>query len=157
MCRCDIQPWCSIKQLLGVCFWYCTEPISVLGKHQRMMYNGHKRVHAVKLQTVVAPKGLIANLFWQVGKLLFHYLVSFCLFSCRLVSCRLVLSFLVLFCFYWFWFVFLDLKIYLHKSLDIHGTSANRVTSFSLHVTNFFNWAGLWRYIMEIEGKTIYI
>ena len=32
-------------------------------KHnQRVMYNGHKRVHSVKFQSVVAPNGLIANL-----------------------------------------------------------------------------------------------
>lgn len=30
--------------------------------HQRLMYNGHKRVHAIKFQSVVVPNGLIANL-----------------------------------------------------------------------------------------------
>ena len=30
--------------------------------NQRVMYNGHKRVHAIKFQSVVIPNGLIANL-----------------------------------------------------------------------------------------------
>ena len=32
------------------------------GHNQRVMYNGHKRVHSVKFQSVVIPNGLIANL-----------------------------------------------------------------------------------------------
>ena len=31
-------------------------------KNQRVMYNGHKRVHAIKVQSVVTPNGLVANL-----------------------------------------------------------------------------------------------
>ena len=34
--------------------------------HQRVLYNGHKKVHALKFQSVVAPNGLIANLFGPV-------------------------------------------------------------------------------------------
>ena len=30
--------------------------------NQRVMYNGHKRVHAIKFQSIVLPNGLIANL-----------------------------------------------------------------------------------------------
>ena len=30
--------------------------------NQRVMYNGHKRVHGIKFQRVVTPNGLIANL-----------------------------------------------------------------------------------------------
>ena len=30
--------------------------------HQRAVYNGHKRVHGIKFQSVVVPNGLIANL-----------------------------------------------------------------------------------------------
>ena len=37
-------------------------PIARPNKYQRVMYNGHKRVHAIKLQSVVIPNGLIANL-----------------------------------------------------------------------------------------------
>ncbi|CAL8106332.1 unnamed protein product [Orchesella dallaii] len=34
--------------------------------HQRAVYNGHKRVHALKFQSIVAANGLIANLFGPV-------------------------------------------------------------------------------------------
>lgn len=34
--------------------------------HQRMFYNGHKRVHALKYQSVVTPDGLICHLFGPV-------------------------------------------------------------------------------------------
>ena len=41
-------------------------PVSRPGKHQRTIYNGHKRVYAIKFQSVVAPNGLIANLYGPV-------------------------------------------------------------------------------------------
>lgn len=41
------------------------------GEHQRIMYNGHKRVHGLKFQSVVAPNGMIANLYGPVGMLIF--------------------------------------------------------------------------------------
>lgn len=31
--------------------------------HQEIVYNGHKRTHALKFQSVVAPNGMICNLF----------------------------------------------------------------------------------------------
>ena len=37
-------------------------PICRPGENQRVVYNGHKRVHALKYQSVVAANGLIANL-----------------------------------------------------------------------------------------------
>ena len=40
------------------------------GEHQRVVYNGHKRVHAIKFQSVALPNGLIANMYGPVGKLL---------------------------------------------------------------------------------------
>eukprot|EP00795_Rhopilema_esculentum_P011013 gene11013-biopygen13406 len=36
--------------------------------NQREVYNGHKRVHALKFQSVVTPNGLIANLFGPVER-----------------------------------------------------------------------------------------
>ena len=45
-------------------------PMSRPGQHQRVVYNGHKRVHALKFQSVVAPNGLIANLYGPVGKVI---------------------------------------------------------------------------------------
>ena len=41
-------------------------PVSRPGKNQRVLYNGHKRVHAIKFQSVAAPNGLIANLYGPV-------------------------------------------------------------------------------------------
>lgn len=43
-------------------------PLSRPGENQRVLYNGHKRVHALKFQSVVIPNGLIANLYGPVGK-----------------------------------------------------------------------------------------
>ncbi|XP_057301777.1 uncharacterized protein LOC130636166 [Hydractinia symbiolongicarpus] len=41
-------------------------PISRPSQHQRIVYNGHKRVHSLKFQSVVTPSGMIANLFGPV-------------------------------------------------------------------------------------------
>ncbi|CAB4040950.1 Hypothetical predicted protein, partial [Paramuricea clavata] len=41
-------------------------PICRPKRNQRDAYNGHKRVHALKYQSVVAPNGLIANLYGPV-------------------------------------------------------------------------------------------
>ena len=38
-------------------------PICLPSQNQRIVYNGHKRVHALKFQSVVALNGLIANLY----------------------------------------------------------------------------------------------
>ena len=38
------------------------------GENQRMVYNGHKRVHALKFQAVALPNGLTGQLFGPVGK-----------------------------------------------------------------------------------------
>ena len=42
--------------------------ISMPGHDQRIMYNGHKRVHAIKFQSVAAPNGLVANLYGPVER-----------------------------------------------------------------------------------------
>ena len=42
-------------------------PICRPKQNQRIVYNGHKRVHALKFQSVGAPNGLIANLFGPVA------------------------------------------------------------------------------------------
>jgi len=41
-------------------------PICRPGEKQRDVYNGHKRVHALKFQSVALPNGLIANLYGPV-------------------------------------------------------------------------------------------
>ena len=41
-------------------------PVARSRQNQRVLYNGHKRVHSIKFQSVVAPNGMIANLFGPV-------------------------------------------------------------------------------------------
>ena len=43
-------------------------PISKPGVNQRAVYNGHKRVHALKFQSLALPNGLIGHLFGPIGK-----------------------------------------------------------------------------------------
>ena len=43
--------------------------ISKPGQTQHIVYNGHKRGHAIKFQSIVLPKGMIDNMFGPVGKL----------------------------------------------------------------------------------------
>ena len=45
-------------------------PISKPGEHQRIVYNGHERVHALKFQSVALSNGLIANMDSPVGMFL---------------------------------------------------------------------------------------
>ena len=43
-----------------------TRPVCRPEQNQRLLYNGHKRYHCVKFQSVVAPNGLITNLLGPV-------------------------------------------------------------------------------------------
>lgn len=55
---------------LDSCFGFIdgtVRPICRPGKEQRLVYNGHKRVHALKFQSTSLPNGIIANLFGPVG------------------------------------------------------------------------------------------
>ena len=47
-------------------------PICRPDKKQRIVYNGHKRVHSLKFQSVALPNGIIANLYGPVGKQFLH-------------------------------------------------------------------------------------
>ena len=38
-------------------------PVSRPSRNQRVLYNGHKKVHALKFQSVAVPTGLVANLY----------------------------------------------------------------------------------------------
>ena len=52
------------------CFGFIDRTIRLIcrpSQEQRIMYNGHKRVHSWKFQSVTVPNGLIANLFGPVG------------------------------------------------------------------------------------------
>ena len=73
------QPWLSLQCLkmfadtihnkgaaLDNCWGFIdgtVRPICRPGEHQRIFYNGHKRLHTIKFQSVVTPNGMIANLY----------------------------------------------------------------------------------------------
>ena len=41
-------------------------------QQQRIVYNGHKRVHLLKFQSVAPPNGLIGNMYGPVGMLVIY-------------------------------------------------------------------------------------
>ena len=43
-------------------------PIARPDNNQRIVYNGHKRVHALKFQSLALPNGIIGHLYGPVGK-----------------------------------------------------------------------------------------
>ena len=47
-------------------------PICRPGELQRVVYNGHKRVHALKFQSFTLPNGMIANMYGPLGKSMVH-------------------------------------------------------------------------------------
>ena len=54
---------------MNICWGFLdwtVRPISRPKENQRIVYNGHKKVHALKFQSVVTPNGMIANLFGPV-------------------------------------------------------------------------------------------
>ena len=56
---------------LDNCFGFIdgtVRPISKPGERQRVMYNGHKRVHGIKFQSIALPNGLIGNMYGPVGE-----------------------------------------------------------------------------------------
>ena len=77
------QPWLSTHQLqefvdaihhkgapLSNCWGFVdgtVRPICRTGQKQRYLYNGHKRIHAIKFQSIAAPNGLVANLYEPIG------------------------------------------------------------------------------------------
>ena len=42
-------------------------PIARPEEHQRTVYNGHKRVHGLKFQSLALPNGIIANMFSPIS------------------------------------------------------------------------------------------
>ena len=55
---------------LNNCFGFIdgtVRPISRPGRNQRIVYNGHRRVHALKFKSIALPNGLIGNLYGAVG------------------------------------------------------------------------------------------
>ena len=47
-------------------------PICRPGEFQRVVYNGHKRIHVPKFQSFTLPNGMIANMYGPVGKSTVH-------------------------------------------------------------------------------------
>ena len=47
-------------------------PICRPGELQRVVYNGHKRVHALKFQSFTLPNGMTANMYGPLGKSMVH-------------------------------------------------------------------------------------
>ena len=76
------QPWLSQENLqifanavcdagapLNNCWGFVdgtVRPICRPSELQRVVYNGHKRVHALKFQSIAAPNSLVANLFGPI-------------------------------------------------------------------------------------------
>ena len=59
---------------LDNCFGFIdgtVRPICRPRENQRVVYNGHKRVHALKFQSVALPNGIIGNMYGPVGKIYF--------------------------------------------------------------------------------------
>ena len=56
--------------VLDSCFGFVdgtVRPICRPKTNQRIVYNGRKRVHALKFQSIAIPNGLISNLYGPVG------------------------------------------------------------------------------------------
>ena len=54
---------------LDICWGFVDGTVRAICRpkvNQRVVYNGHKRVHSLKFQSVVAPNGLIAKFFGPV-------------------------------------------------------------------------------------------
>ena len=67
-------------------------PISRPGERQRVAYNGHKRVHALKFQSLALPNGLIGNLYGPAGTFLLgkrHFYTSILTDKQLQISCYL--------------------------------------------------------------------
>ena len=60
------------------------------GQHQRVVYNAHKRVHALKFESVAAPNGPIANLYGPVGKVININYVHKCIASAITIEYQLI-------------------------------------------------------------------
>ena len=55
---------------LESCFGFLdgtVRPVSRPGENQRAVYNGHRRVHSLKFQSMTLPNGLVGNLYGPVG------------------------------------------------------------------------------------------
>ena len=70
-----LEEYANAIQIKGGALYNCfgfidgtVRPISRPGKNQRIVYDGHKRVHALKFQYLAPPNGLIANMYGPVSE-----------------------------------------------------------------------------------------
>lgn len=66
---CEHMQMQSIKKVLNNCWGFIYGTVRSVCcplQNQRIVCNGHKRVHALKFQPTVTPNGLIANLYGPV-------------------------------------------------------------------------------------------
>ena len=63
-------------------------PIARPDENQRVVYNGHKRVHALKFQSVALPNGIITNTYGPVGG--YNMLINFNQYLQSLVKLKIV-------------------------------------------------------------------
>ena len=63
------QRWSPLQNCFGFVD-VTVRPIARPDNNQRIVYNGHKRVHAVKFQSLALPNGIIGHLYDPVGKYL---------------------------------------------------------------------------------------
>ena len=83
-----LQEYADVKHAKGAplenCFGFIdgtVRPIARPNQHQRIVYNGHKRVHSLKFQSVALPNGLIGNMFGPVGMLVTYNIYIFSIIS----------------------------------------------------------------------------
>ena len=70
-----LQEFADVIHMKGAalpnCWWFIdgtVRPICRPGENQRILYNGHKKVHAITFQSVVAANGLIANMYGPIQR-----------------------------------------------------------------------------------------
>lgn len=71
---------------LDNCFGFIDGTVRAIcrpGQSQRVVYNGHKRVHAIKFQSVALPNGMIGHLYGPVGKFSLFQTMKKVLFAFR--------------------------------------------------------------------------
>ena len=69
----NLEEYCQSVARKGAALQNCfgfidgtVRPICRPGTNQKIVYNGHKRVHALKFQSLVIPSGLIANMYGPI-------------------------------------------------------------------------------------------
>jgi hypothetical protein len=62
----DLEDWCDAVLAKGAPLDNCFGFIDGLIEEQRVVYNGHKRIHSIKFQSIVSPSGMIVSLYGPV-------------------------------------------------------------------------------------------